>query len=140
MSEPTWVRDKTERQRLIDAYSRWATDRHPEDEWAAASVSHAIWHTVDPGYMLEFTIEVVNRLAKMPEALNYVGAGPLEELLGGDEIVMRRATEEARTNQAFRTALATVHPVRHKAAGFEELHQLTLAEQAQVPTKRIRKR
>lgn len=127
-AEPEWVRDVAARERLIETYVRLAKQSMPEDEWAAAAISDAIWRTVEPEYMLGLIIEVVNRLSDDPAALNYVGAGPLEELLGGNEVVMRQAVDEARINPAFRTAAASVYPVRYNEVGFEELHSLTTQE------------
>lgn len=84
-----WVTDPSQRKRLIEAYLGWVTQRTPENEWADFAIHDAIWHYVDPEIMLDLTIEVIKQLADNPRALNYVAAGPLEDLLGGTEAVMR---------------------------------------------------
>jgi hypothetical protein len=133
LPDPKWVSEPSERQRLVDAYVRWVTTRAPEDEWTFAAIHDAIWHHVEPEIMLELTIEIINRLASNPTALNYVAAGPLEDLLGGKESVMQRAAEEARSNNAFRVALSTVYGVRYDEPGYGELRRLSSAERAGLP-------
>jgi hypothetical protein len=74
--------------------------------------------------MLDVVIDVINRFGGNRAALNYIGAGPLEDLLGGKEIVMERAGREALTNPAFREALASVYGVRYNDEGYGKLRAL----------------
>ena len=76
---------------------------------------------------LELAIAAISRVADDPVALNYIGAGPLEVLIQGGQIIRERITSEARHNEAFRLALAAVYPVRHRDEGFEALHDLVFA-------------
>jgi hypothetical protein len=74
--------------------------------------------------MLAFIIEVLARLEDNSTAIGILAAGPLEDLLGGDDAVMRRAEDEARINPRFRAALARVVGVKYNEPGFEVLHSL----------------
>ena len=47
--------------------------------------------------------------------------------------MMQRAAEEARSNPAFRIALATVYGVKCNENGYEELHRLTRSERERPP-------
>jgi hypothetical protein len=100
----------------------------PEDFWASVAMNDHIWRHTDPEEMIEVVIDVVNQLHGNGLALGYVGAGPLEDLLGGHDAVMRRAADEALTNADFRSALAVVYGVRYRDPGYEHLHHLVRAE------------
>jgi hypothetical protein len=117
-----------DRGKLVAAYARLAVAHGAEDEWAWGAMHDHIWWKTAPEQMLEVVIEVVNRLPGNVGALGYVGAGPLEDLLGGYDTVMRRAAEEAATNPDFRSALAVVYGVRYAASGYEQLHDLVRTE------------
>lgn len=117
-----------DRARFIDAYSAWVGTCDAQYEWAEFAMHDAIWREVEPEIMIEIVIDVVNRFAGDDRALNYIGAGPLEDLLGGKELVMERVAEEARGNQALRTALATDYGVRFCEPGYEALHELAAPE------------
>jgi|ERR1035438_5284112 hypothetical protein len=131
--DPMWVSDPSERQRFIEAYIRWVTTKAPQDQWTFAEIHDAIWHSVEPDLMLDLVIEIINRVASDSHALSYIAAGPLEDLLGGKDSVMRRAEGEARSNAAFRIALCTVYGVRYDEPGYGELHRLTSEERDKLP-------
>jgi hypothetical protein len=120
--------DPSIRRRLVDAYVGWIETKQPEYEWAVHAIRDAIWTYVDPEVMLDVVIEVINCLANDSAALNYIGAGPLEDLLGGTDVVMERAAKQALTDPAFREALATVYGVRYNEDGYGFLHDLVEGE------------
>lgn len=129
---PEWVTDPSARQRLMETYAHWLVTKAPQDQWTFAAIHDAIWHYVDPDIMIELVIEIISRVASSPAALSEIGAGPLEDLLGGKESVMRRAEEEARSNAVFRVALSTVYGVRYDEPGYRELHRLTSVERSNL--------
>lgn len=127
------------REKLIAAYTRWATAHRPEDEWAVAAMHDHIWRHTEPEEMIEVVVQVINQLRGNASALGYVGAGPLEDLLGGRETVMQRAADEAVVNPDFRASMAGVYGVKYNLPGFERLHELASAEIAALPPPRRRK-
>lgn len=114
--------DAEKRQRLIEAYSDWVTTRSPHSEWSYTAIHDAIWKYAEPEVMLGVVAEVIDLIPEELRALNYVGAGPLEDLLGGKDEVMVRALNEAARSRKFRLALASTYGVRFCADGYEDLH------------------
>jgi hypothetical protein len=128
-----WLDDENKRSELLDAYARWAIAQGDDDKWAPPAIEAGIWRHAEPLPMLEPAIDVVNKIRANPRALEYVGAGPLESLLGGTHEVMERAVDEARHNEAFRVAISVVYGVRYNEPGYERLHDLSRAEISDIP-------
>jgi len=110
-----------QRGQVIDAYVQWLQSRDPDSEWAWEALHDAVWFEGPPVDLLEIVIEIANRVGEQTAALQSLGAGPLEDLLGGDKEVMERAVREAHSNPAFRIAAATVYGVRGREPGYEKL-------------------
>ena len=122
MPDPTV--DARRREELVAAFVKWTETHDDSVEWAWVALDDAIWWLAEPTDMLALIVDVVDRLAGNRAALEEVGAGPLEDLLGGDPEVMMQAEEVARTNAAFRTALSNVTEVKHNQPGFERLKKI----------------
>jgi hypothetical protein len=115
--------DARPRAEIAAAYARWLTMREEADEWSWEVVHDAVWWYAQPLDMLGLIIDIANRVAEDPAALNLLGAGPLEDLLGADAPTMAAAAEEARRNPAFRAALGGVYGVMYTQPGYEELRR-----------------
>ena len=83
-----------------------------------------VWWTTDPVTMLEIIIDVIDRVGNDRSALLEIGAGPLEDVLGGDARANARAEAEARVSAPFRTALANVDGVKHGDSAYEGLRRV----------------
>src|SRR5438270_6281468 len=76
--------DVDRREHLVAGYARWLRTRDDADEWAWAALHDAIWWQGEPLEMLAIVVDVIDRVADDAEALQLLGAGPLEDLHGGD--------------------------------------------------------
>lgn len=112
------------RAEILDAYVRWLSKHDGADEWVWEVVNNAVGWYAEPMEALGFIADVATRLADHPAALNELGAGPLEDLLGGDAATMVAAVREARVNPAFCEALRNVNGVKHHEEGYEELSRV----------------
>src|SRR5581483_3052213 len=108
---------------ILDAYVRWLSNHDDADEWVWDVVHDGVWWYGEPLEMLAFITDVAQRLAGNSVALAELGAGPLEDLLGGDAETMAAAVREAGVNPAFREALRNVNGVKHGEEGYEELRR-----------------
>ena len=102
--------DPDHRDELIGAYVRWLETHDPQAEWAWETLHDAVWWEGEPLAMLDTIIHIANRLGSSnSSALEELAAGPLEDLLGGEQTVMEAAIREARSSATFRTAVAQLN-------------------------------
>ena len=113
-----------QREELAAAYAAWVETHDESVEWAWEKLHDGVWWHTEPLAMLETIIGVANRLTNNHAALLELGAGPLEDLLGGDPETMAEAVKEARSNAAFRVAVSNVNGVKHREPGYEDLRQV----------------
>jgi hypothetical protein len=113
---------------LIAAYASWLRTHDESVEWAWEVMHDGVWFSFEPLEALEWLISIADELTGEEAALKELGAGPLEDLLGGDPKTMDRALEAARSSDAFRTAVANVAGVKHREPAYALLHEAAARE------------
>ena len=68
-------------------------------EWACEVMHDSVWFSFELLEALEWLISIADELTGEEAALKELGAGPLEDLLGGDPATMDRALEATRSTQ-----------------------------------------
>ncbi|MCU1310799.1 MAG: hypothetical protein JWO20_1924 [Candidatus Angelobacter sp.] len=93
-------------EQIVDAYFRYHQKHDKADEWAWEKVDDLVRADPDEGWRITFML--VNK-AETDEALAYVAAGPLEDLLKNHGLtVIDRIEEESRKNARLHLALSGV--------------------------------
>jgi hypothetical protein len=91
---------------LAHVYLRHYQLKRQEDFWAVEEGDHLVDHDADLGWALT---KILIDKAVSDEALAYVAAGPLEDLLKKHGFaVIKRVEEECRTNSRLQLALSGV--------------------------------
>lgn len=92
---------------IVATYMRYFASKQSEDFWAYCEVSDVIRGDAERGW--DLTLKLINK-STSDEALAYVAAGPLEDLLKKHGPgVIDRIEKECNANERLRTALSGVY-------------------------------
>ena len=110
------------REQLASTYLRYHTLKRDEDFWAFEAVDNLV--RVNPSEAWEVTRILVST-ASSDEALAYVAAGPLEDLLKKHgTAVIDRIENESTTNERLQLALSGVWGLGHNNPVFDRWYSL----------------
>ena len=109
-------------EKVADAYLSYYKTKQIEDWWAVEEINNLVAHDADKGWRI--TSLLINK-ALSDEALAYVAAGPLEDLLKKQgAAVIDRIEEESRKNDRLRLALSGVWGINPGNPIFERWYAL----------------